>query len=344
MTAMRPAGRRRPLPLVASAVTAAALLLAGCSGSDDDPGTSPAETGAAASAAFPVTVTHKLGSTTVESEPKRIVALSDADIDALLAFGVQPVAVGESIGDDGLTPWARPKYTGKPPVLSPGDNGYDVEKILALEPDLVLAGGDYTIDAEYQGLTDAGVPVTAYESGPSEDAWQVTVRQVGKAIGRSAQAEEVVTDVEAQIAKVRTDQPSIVGKRFSLSQMWEAGSIGVLRSTEDSGVRMLDGFGLELDPKVAALQGEDFAVQLSLEKVGTLDSDLLLVYYADPALQPKLEANALFAALPAVKAGRYVPLADEQFSALRSATPLSVPYTIQQVVPLLVKASGAAGA
>jgi iron complex transport system substrate-binding protein len=334
---MRPI--RTPLRRLAAALAtgAVALSLAAC-GSEDEPATVSAPE---ADAAFPVTITHKLGATTVEAAPTKVVALSDADLDALLVLGIQPVAVGASIGEEGITPWAKPALTGKPKVLEPGDNGYEVEDILALEPELVLAGGDYYIDSEYKGLTDAGIPTTAYEDGPAEDSWQTVLRQVGKAVGRSADAERIVGEVEAKVAAVKTDNAGIVGKKFSLSQMWEAGSIGTMRSDADTGVKMLNDFGLVLDPKPAALTGEDFAAQLSLEKVATLDSDLVLVYFADAGLQPGLEKNALFAKLPAVQRGAYVPLTVEQFSTLRSPTPLSVPYTIENVVPLLVKAASA---
>ena len=54
--------------------------------------------------------------------------------------------------------------------------------------------------------------------------------RVAAAVGRPAQAETIITDVEGKIAKAKTDHPELAGKEFTLSQMWEAGSIGVLRS------------------------------------------------------------------------------------------------------------------
>lgn len=290
---------------------------------------------------FPVTITHALGTTTVEAAPERIVTLGDADLDTLLALGLQPVGVAASSGEDGITAWAAPHLTSSPTVLEAGDEGYDVEDILALEPDLVLAGSDYYVDHEYQALTDAGVPVTAYEQGPAEDSWQTTVRQVAAAVGEADAGETLVTQVEAQITDVTAQHPELEGATFSLTQMWEAGSIGVLRSGEDAGVKMLGDFGMELAPDVAALEGDEFATQLSLEKLGTLEADVLLVYYADPALQQTLEANSVFTGLQVVQDGGYVALTQEQFSALRVPTPLSVPYTVTTVVPLLVDAAAA---
>jgi iron complex transport system substrate-binding protein len=40
-----------------------------------------------------VTVTHKLGTATIEQEPKRVVALDYPSADAAIALGVMPVAM-----------------------------------------------------------------------------------------------------------------------------------------------------------------------------------------------------------------------------------------------------------
>ncbi|MEV6929733.1 iron-siderophore ABC transporter substrate-binding protein [Dactylosporangium sp. NPDC051485] len=338
---LRPARRALAAGL---ALVAGVALLGACG--DDAAGTSAdaASSGSApAAAGYPVTLTHKLGTATVPAAPKRIVALSDADLDALLMLGVQPVGIAESSGEDGVTAWAKPLLTGKPTVLSAGDNGFDVEKIAALGPDLILAGGDYYIQDEYAKLSKLA-PTTAYETtGAFEDPWQTTLRQVAKAVGKGADAEKIVTDIEGKVRKAKGEHPELAGKKFSLSQVWEAGSIGVLRSDKDAGVKMLNDFGMVLAPGAAALPGDDFAVQLSLEKVSVIDADVTLVYYAEAGLKPALEGNALFKGLGSVKRGAYAALSDAQFSSLRTPTPLSVQYIIDNVLPTIATAAKAAG-
>ncbi|MGK5682609.1 iron-siderophore ABC transporter substrate-binding protein [Actinoplanes sp. URMC 104] len=322
-----------------AALIAGLALTAGCGGDSGEPaGTQGAP---AAAAAYPVTLTHKLGTAEIEAAPQRIVALSDADLDALLVLGVQPVGIAESSGEGGITAWAKPLLTGKPAVLTAGDTGFDIEKIAALAPDLILAGGDYYVDDEYAKLSKLA-PTTAYETtGAFEDPWQTTLKQVGKAVGRTAKADQVIAEVEGKVARAKADHPELAGKQFTLSQMWEAGSIGVLRSDKDAGVKMLNDFGMRLAPGVAALQGDDFAVQLSLEKAGVLDADTTLVYYADKKLQPALEGNTLFKNLASVKRGSYKALSDAQFSSLRTPTPLSVQYIIGNVLPTISEAAKA---
>ncbi|MEH1167742.1 ABC transporter substrate-binding protein [Micromonospora sp. CPCC 205539] len=322
-------------------LVAASGALAACGDDADAPAANSSGVGSAA-VAYPVTVTHKLGKVTLDKAPERVVALSDADLDALLLLGVQPVGIAASLDEGGITAWAKPKITGKPALLSAGDAGVNPEEIAKLNPDLVLAGGDYYIDQEYAKLSPL-VPTTAYESGPFEDPWQVTLRQVAKLVGKVEQGETIIKDVEAKVAKVKADHPELVGKTFSLSQAFEAGTIGVLRSAEDTGVKSINEFGMTLAPEVAKLQGTDFAVTLSLEKLATVDADVVIVYCVEPGLKTALESNTLFKNLNAVKKGGYVPLTREQFSALRNPTPLTIPYFIDNVVPTIAKAATAGG-
>ncbi|MEV6300537.1 iron-siderophore ABC transporter substrate-binding protein [Actinoplanes sp. NPDC051861] len=295
---------------------------------------------AAATGAYPVTVTHKLGTTTLEKAPERVVALSDADLDAALLLGVQPVGVYQTVSEGGINPWAKPKITGNPIQLAQGENGVDPEEVAKLNPDLVLAGGDYYIDNEYKALSPL-VPTTAYETGPFEDPWQTTLRQVAKLLGKTEQGEQVIKDVQAKVDGVKTQYPALAGKTFTISQVYEAGTIGVLRSDQDVTVKAFNDLGMKLAPAVAALPGDDFAVTLSLEKIATIDADVVLIYCTEAQLKTALEANTLFKNLPAVKNGKYVALESDKFMALRNPSPLSIPYFVDNTVPAVAKAAGA---
>jgi iron complex transport system substrate-binding protein len=333
----RPGARR-----AAALVLALTLVLtaAGCGSGDDGGGAAAPEAGAS----YPVTIRHKLGEAVIERKPERIVALWDADIDAVLALGAKPVGISASSSDEGgVTPWATPKLPDPKPALIPvGDSGVNIEQVAALRPDLILAGSDYYIDKEYDKLAKIA-PTTAYETSLYGDSWQTTLRQVGKALGMSDRAEQLVTEVEGKVGGVKTDHPELVGKAFAITNTWQAGSMGVLRSKDDSGVKMLNDFGMELAPSVASLEGEEYAAQISLERLEVLDTDVLLGYYAQDDLKKAIEANRLFAGLDVVKRGSYMPLTLQQFSALRTPTVLSVPYFIEQVVPGIAKAAAADG-
>ncbi len=79
------------LRTIALAACLGALALTGCStGSTDDDSGSSSSTKAEADA-FPVTIEHAFGETTIESEPTRVATLGWADQDHVLALGVVPV-------------------------------------------------------------------------------------------------------------------------------------------------------------------------------------------------------------------------------------------------------------
>ncbi|WP_131742362.1 iron-siderophore ABC transporter substrate-binding protein [Actinomadura roseirufa] len=317
-------------------------LTAACGGDDEPAGGS---TGGGAGGAFPVTVAHKLGSTTVKSAPKRVVALGEVDQDALLALGVHPVGMTELTGiqSDGLAPWSAPKAAGaKPKLLKAGEAGFNLEEIAALRPDLILAGGDFTIDKEYGKLSKLA-PTVAYQTGPAEDSWQQITLQTAKAVGRAADGEALVRDVETKIASVRTAHPELRGKGFALTSVFPSGNIGVMKAPGDTSVKLLQQFGMVLPPSLAKLPGQGFAAEISMEKVSVLNVDVLLSHYNDdPATQKKVEGSKLFAGLPVVKRGSYVPLDLASFWPLRTPTALAVPYIVDRIVPRIAKAAAAA--
>src|SRR3954463_10628242 len=118
------------------------LLLLGC-GSDEDTTSAPAATPSKAEpGAFPVTIEHKYGSTTIRAEPERVVVVGLREQDALLALGVVPVATTEWYGKHpgAIFPWAEEALgdAPKPEVLSFTD-GIQVERVAAQRPDLILA-------------------------------------------------------------------------------------------------------------------------------------------------------------------------------------------------------------
>jgi iron complex transport system substrate-binding protein len=316
-------------------------LVAACG--DDEPADGSA--GAQGGGTYPVSITHKLGTTTIKEAPRRVVALGEVDQDALLALGVQPVGMTELTGvqQDGLAPWSAPKITGaKPKLLKIGESGFNLEEIAALKPDLILAAGDFTIDKEYAKLSRLA-PTTAYQTGPAEDTWQQITRQAAQAVGRKADGDKLVSGVEAKIASVRTAHPELAGKGVALTSVMPSGNIGVMKSKDDISVKLLEQFGMTLPDTLAKLPGEGFAAELSMEKVSTLDVDVLLSHYNDdPATQKKVERNKLFAGLGVVKRGSYVPLDLKAFWPLRTPTALAAPYVVDQVVPKIAQAAGKA--
>ena len=161
---MNPTRRRF---LAGLSVLAVAPVLAACGSDGSDSGSRPRRPSSAApeEAAFPVTIKHKYGETTIEKAPKRVVCLGLTDQDALMALGVVPVGVTYWFGDEklqGVYPWAQ-EYLGDAelPTVLKDTNGVEIEKVAALAPDLIIGQYAGLTEQDYKKLSAMGVPVVA---------------------------------------------------------------------------------------------------------------------------------------------------------------------------------------
>jgi iron complex transport system substrate-binding protein len=278
----------------------------------------------------------------IPEEPNRIVALSVQDADIVVALGVLPVAMTRyRYGtDDGRTPWLASKPgVASVELLDEDDGGaVSLEKVAALNPDLILAGQYLGTDAQYDKLARIA-PVIARQQKRLTGSWQEQTIVIGRALGREEQARRVVSEVETKISEMRRDHPEFEGKTASCSIHVEPDAIRTSNSTRDYAAKLLSDLGLSLPPGVTTLQGGDGA-RIGLEQLGTLDADVLIMSYASDDLRASLESNPVFQAVPAVRDRRYLPTGLDATSALRLPSVLSIPYGLDQLEPALAKALG----
>ena len=118
-------------------VLAATAALSACG----DGGTPAAQTGASSGVAFPVSITHKYGTTVIKAVPQRVVTLGLSDADAVLALGVKPVGVVDWFEEKpyGKWPWAQPAWGGTAPAIVGVRDEYNLEKVAAAKPDVIIA-------------------------------------------------------------------------------------------------------------------------------------------------------------------------------------------------------------
>ena len=85
-----------------------------------------------------------------------------------------------------------------------GTKDPDVERIVALEPDLVLINEEENRREDYDALVAAGVAcLSTFPKDALETAQMV--REIGEALGRAAAAEAIATDIEQRVAAVRAE-------------------------------------------------------------------------------------------------------------------------------------------
>lgn len=293
-----------------------------------------------AAAAFPVTIAHKYGETTISAHPERIVTVGLTDHDALLALGVKPVGVTEWFGEQphATWPWAQDKLgDAAPVVLKTGDSGINFEAIAALRPDAILALYAGLSQEEYDLLTQIA-PTVAQPAGYVDYGipWQELTRTVGKVVGQAAQADALVAGVEAQLADVKAAHPEFAGASAIVATPYE----GIwVYGPEDARGRFLSALGFELPAGLVEVVGAEFGGNLSMERADLLDVDVIIWLDPDEAQGPL--GGPVYASLPVHTEAREVFL-DSYDDPLGAATSfvsvLSLPFLLDGLVPRLAAA------
>ena len=79
---------------------------------------------------------------------------------------------------------------------------------------------------------------------------------------------------------------------------------------------------------MTALRGDQGA-RISLEQLGILNADVLIISYASDDLRTSLESSPVFQAVPAVRNGHYLPVSLDTITALRLPSVLSIPHGLE---------------
>ena len=109
--------------------------------------------------AFPVTIEHAFGETTIEAEPTRVATLGWTDHDHALALGVVPVGATKITwggNEAGSTDWfdaAVEEAGAEAPVRYDDADGAPIDEVAELAPDLILATNSGITEAEYAKLS-----------------------------------------------------------------------------------------------------------------------------------------------------------------------------------------------
>jgi iron complex transport system substrate-binding protein len=334
------------------ALLAAGLLVATACGSDDEPVAagaaagpdSTAATPAPAADAYPVTIDHKFGATTIAGPPERVVSLGYTEQDAIVALGVQPIAVRYAFGpeDDVFFPWADEAAGDAEPVILPRAE-VNVEEIAALEPDLIMAITAGLTDEQYETLSAiAPVVVQPAEYVDFGTPWQVQTLVTGEVLGQLERAEEMVAAVEAGFADARAAHPEFAGLTVAVSGPEYEGQFPFHSSADPRGRFFVD-LGFVVPEELDEIAGEQFYGTVSKENAALLDTDVLAFQVGSPEERASIEADPILAALPVVADGRRIFIEGADYDAFQFVSVLSLPYLLERFVPQLADVAAPAG-
>jgi iron complex transport system substrate-binding protein len=310
----------------AFAALAVAVMLSACGGGGSAP-TAEAPP-AVGGGAFPVTVQHALGSAVIPAAPQRVVSLGYTDQDTILALGVVPVAIREFTGNRPAAtwPWASDRLQGQQPQVLVGDQ-INAETVAAVRPDLIVAVSAGLDQQQYDTFSRIA-PTIAHPAGanPFQIAWQDTTRLVGTALGRSAEAERLVADLEARFAGVRAQHPQFERRKAAIAAASSTNTGYFVWTSGDNRGRFLTSLGFTVPPVFDELAASNFYADISNERLDLLDQNDVVGWLEIPGTDnAALDAQPGYPALRIGHEGRVVNLTQEQGVALTFSSVLSLP-------------------
>jgi iron complex transport system substrate-binding protein len=314
----------------------ALALLAGCGSETTQQPSSPAAAGA-----FPVTIKHKFGDTTIKTQPKRIVVVGLREQDALLALGIVPVGTTEWYGEHpgAIFPWAKAALgDAELPTKLSFTDGIQYEKVAALAPDLILAIYSGLDQKDYDTLSKIA-PVVAQPPGQVDwgSSWQDEITITGQAVGKPEEAAKLKAKAEQQLAEAAAAHPEFKGQTAVVASPYQ----GIyVYGPQDARSRLMTDLGFTFPKELETIGGKEFGGQLSDEKVDLLDVGAL-VWFAEPGPEAKLKKHPVYSKLDVRTQGRdiFIPEQGTLYEATSFISVLSIPLLVDELVPKLAAAA-----
>src|SRR5690606_5953186 len=214
-------------------------------------------------------MTDALGNTvTLPEAPKRVITLSEIDLDTALTLGVTPVGTINGRGQA-----APPRYLdGKLPagieVVGDIDNP-NLETLLELQPDLILTG---PVKPEQLAILNEIAPtvITFNWARP----WQESMQRTAQALNKEAEAKTVLERYWARVEEARQRLREHQGETLSIVRWNPKGPSYMFKDAfastvaEDVGLRR---------PAHQQDRGHTHSMALSLESLELLDADWLVI-------------------------------------------------------------------
>lgn len=250
-----------------AAVTIGALTACGNSAPSDPAGSS------AAGAAFPRTVEHAMGSTTIPSQPQRVAALDASFADATLMLDTQLVAFTEYNTLGSKLPdylGASSKNFGAEAVSVGKLAAPSLEKIVATKPDLIVSA-KVRHSKEYPQLSAIAPTVFSETTGPT---WKDNIRLLAKALGKEGLADERLAEYEAQAKKVGDAVKAKSGPETTISVVrFLDGPTRLYAKKSFSGIVLQDA-GLA---RPESQNIDEFMTEISAERIPAADGTKIFV-------------------------------------------------------------------
>lgn len=346
----------RPLGFGVAAVLAVGL--AACSSPAPTSADSAAGANPASDGAFPVTVEHVYGETTITEKPERVATIAWANHEVPLALGIVPVGMSKATwGDDddnGVLPWVEDEMTelgvdvsligdedaekaGDVPVLFDETDGIDFEAVSDTNPDVILASYSGITQEEYDTLSKIA-PVVAYP----EIAWATPVEDMitmnSAALGLADEGDALVDEIHTATDAALEAHPALKDATllFTYLDPSDLSQVGFYTPADTRPGFLLD-LGLpEPEILVENADSTEFYLMASAEEADKFNDVDVFITYGDESMIARLQADPLLSKIPAVAEGRIAILPDATpIAASANPSPLSIGWGIDDYFAIL---------
>jgi len=249
--------------------------------------------------AFPATLTDDEGTAvTIPAEPRKIVSLTPAVTETLFALGAGPRVVATTDFDD-----YPPAAVKLPHVAS--YTSVDVEKIVGMAADLVIAGGNsFNPPEAITRLRGLGIPVLVVYA-PNVATVLKDIRLIGSAVGLADAAATMTDTMQADFDAVSAATASLPKPRTFYELDTSTGPIYTVADASFTQEMIVLAGG---DP-ITTGSTTDFAIPL--EKLIKADPELILLGDAAYGVTAdQVKARAGWKVMTAVKTGQIRPVND----------------------------------
>lgn len=296
-----------------------------------------------------VVSTFSDGELTLPADPKRIVCL-DGQEDVLIALGLGDRVVGVAGWDDApvsISASLAAESLDMANMALFDTSALDQEAILALKPDLVIGtANEWNITDEIYAQLSPLVPVLRMRAGTFNYP-RSGLRNLGAYFGLDDRAAAEVAAMDETAARGRAAIAPVVGDQkllvvfyqgtYNALVAWAISPEGWITSPSaytspfhrELGMRQTDYMEAQ---SVASDRVDGSIYDISLEQLGTIDADILLVPMIDDEVaQKEFLSSPIIAQMPAGKAGRVYPMPFTEMVGGVHGTKRAIEIAVEQV-------------
>ena len=217
-------------------------------------------------------VQHAMGETCVSMHPQRIALLDFHSAGSLLSLQVKPIGVPNNILPAFADELADVERLGNSDQIN-------MEKLLALQPDLILASS-WNASENYDQLSK--IAPTVVDDSKTTGDWQKRFALHAEVLGMSEKADQLIQDYEQRLAEVRDRLGAEWVENTKISQVRvgsDLSNVALYLKNSFGGTILEDiSFSRPASQDEGTIDQPPFQKQISKERLQEADGDVIFVW------------------------------------------------------------------